>query len=141
MNLSDPKAFTVWMARAIAYVLYAWLILAEIVLVQGFFLKLFGANTSADYTQWAYRSLDRVMAPFRGIFTSVELDGNAVLDPSILFAMMIYGIIALVVRAGLDWLNYRLRKLEIQREREELAHTSMAFVDDPAGLPGAIAPE
>ena len=129
MDLSDPRTFTVWMARAIAYVLYAFLIVSEFILIQGFFLKLFGANPSASYTEWAYRSLDRVMAPFRGIFTSIELDGNSVLDPSIIFAMIIYGLVALVVRAGLDWLTYRLARLQ-QEQEQALARSQTVVVDD-----------
>jgi hypothetical protein len=31
------------------------------------------------------------MAPFRGLFEPVPLDGRSVLDPSILFAMLVYG--------------------------------------------------
>ena len=67
---------TVWSTRAIAYVAYAFLVVSEFILLQGFLLKLLGANPSADYTRWAYRSLDRCMAPFRGIFTPIEIDGT-----------------------------------------------------------------
>ncbi len=119
MDSSDPKQVTVWMARAVAYLAYAYLVITEIILVQGFLLKLFGANTGSSYVDWAYRSLERVMAPFRGIFESVELDGNSVLDTSIIFAMVIYGIAAIVVRSLLDWLTYRLDRLARKRLLEE----------------------
>ncbi len=99
---------TVWLVRAVTYLVFAFLVFTEAMLLQGFVLKLLGANPDAAYTQWAYRSLERVMDPFRGIFTAVEIDGNAVLDGSILFAMAIYGIIVLLVHLFLDWLTYQL---------------------------------
>lgn len=99
---------TVWLVRGVTYLVFAFLAFTEAMLLQGFVLKLLGANPDAGYTQWAYRSLERVMDPFRGIFTTVEIDGDAVLDGSILFAMVIYGILALLVHLFLDWLTYRL---------------------------------
>ena len=59
------------------------------------------------------------MAPFRGIFESVDLTGSSVLDTSVIFAMVMYGILALVVHSLLDWLTYRLQRLEERRLREE----------------------
>ena len=132
MDTSDPKAVTVWLTRAIAYVAYAFLVVSEAILLQGFLLKLFGADPSSSYVQWAYRSLDRVMAPFRGIFTPIEIDGNAVLDTSILFAMVIYGIVALMVRAFLDWLTHRLEKMERERQIEAAQAAAQAAAAYPA---------
>jgi hypothetical protein len=92
----------VWVARVVSYVIYFYLIVVEIILIIGFFLLLFGANPSAGFTQWAYRNLDRVMEPFRGIFTPIQLgttSGNvqAVFDTSVVFAMIVYGILALLL--------------------------------------------
>ena len=121
----DAKWTTIWMARALAYVVYAYLIVVEILLLQGFLLRLFGADESAGYTQWAYDSLDRVMEPFRGIFTPIEFEGDSVLDTSILFAMVIYGIIAIALRALIDWLAFRLAK-------EQRSHDQQAAMDAAA---------
>ena len=132
--LTDPRALTVWTTRAITYIAYAFLLVNQFVLLQGFVLKLLGANPTADYTQWAYRSLERVMEPFRGIFTPIEIDGTAILDTSILFAMMIYGIVILLVRAFLDWLTFRLEKLEYERQ-VELATMAKAPPPSAASAP------
>jgi hypothetical protein len=35
-----------------------------------------------------------------------------VLDVSVLFAMIVYGIVALVLRALIDWLTYRIVRVE-----------------------------
>ena len=119
MTETNPTRTIVVVARAIAYAAYAYVVVVQVILVQGFLLLLLGANRGSSYVDWAYRSLDRVMAPFRGIFESVDLSGNAVLDTSVLFAMVMYGILGLVVHSLLDWLTYRLNRIEAQRLRDE----------------------
>jgi hypothetical protein len=57
------------------------------------------------------------MEPFRGIFTPIELgttNGNieAVFETSVLFAMIVYGIVGAVVSAVIPWLSSRLQYLE-----------------------------
>ena len=117
----------VLVARVVSYLIYFYVIVVEIILLIGFFLLLFGANPSAGFTQWAYRNLDRVMAPFRGIFTPIQLgttSGNveAVFDTSVLFAMIVYGILAMLLGALTRWVSQRLRYLdaaEAEAERRE----------------------
>ena len=148
----------VWVARVITYLIYVYVILVEIILLIGFFLLLFGANPSAGFTEWAYRNLDRVMEPFRGIFTPIQLgttSGNveAVIDTSVLFAMIIYGIIAMVLSAFTRWLSQRLRYLAAaeaeaeQREQQEQAAADvqasmapLAATDAPTTPPATGAP-
>ena len=124
MATTDTKRTVAWVARALTYFLYAIVVINEIILILGFTLKLFGANPDAGFTQWAYRNLDRVMEPFRGIFNSVPIgagtDVQPVLDTSILFAMLIYAILALALRSLIDWLAYRIAKIDAQREQEEV---------------------
>jgi uncharacterized protein YggT (Ycf19 family) len=95
-------------ARGLVYLVYFWVMLSIAILVMGFFLLLFGANPDASFAEWVYRALDRVMKPFRGIFEPVDLSGNSVLDTSVLFAMIVYGMLALALRALIDWLTYRI---------------------------------
>lgn len=104
MTSTAPVAVT-RIARALTYLVYAFVIVALIILLLGFFLKLFGANPDAPFAEWLYRGLRRVMAPFRGLFEPVALDGRAVLDVSILFAMLVYGIVALALHAFIEWLT------------------------------------
>ena len=111
-----------WGAKALGYLVYAYLVLTQIVLGLGFVLLLFGANPQPAFVQWAYRSLDRAMEPFRGIFTSIELgqtgnDVQAVLDVSVLFAMVVYGIVAWIIHAGVGWLSARLTHLDREDEQ------------------------
>ena len=123
LELIRARKIVVWVARAITYLIYFFVIVAEIILLIGFFLLLFGANPTAGFTEWAYRNLDRVMAPFRGIFAPIELgttsaDVEAVFDTSVLFAMIVYGIVALVLSALTRWLSQRLRYLYAAEQRE-----------------------
>src|SRR6478672_9013149 len=83
-----PVAFA-RIARALTYLVYAFVIVAFVLLLLGFVLELFGANPDAPFAEWVYRGLRRVMAPFRGLFEPVPLDGRSVLDVSIVFAMLV----------------------------------------------------
>jgi uncharacterized protein YggT (Ycf19 family) len=91
MTTTTPPIAVARIARALTYLAYAFVIVALLILLLGFFLQLFGANPDAPFAEWLYRGLKRVMAPFRGLFEPVALDGRSVLDVSILFAMIVYG--------------------------------------------------
>ena len=111
----DAPVTLVRVARALTYLVYAFVLFTLIILLLGFFLLLFGANPDVPVAEWVYRSLDRVMAPFRGIFESVQLNGDSVLDTSVLFAMIVYGIVGIALSALIHWLT--AKQLELQRKR------------------------
>ena len=117
------KEHVVWFGRALGYLVYFFVTVALIVLTFGFFLLLFGANPDAAFAEWVYRSLDRVMAPFRGLFESIKLNGQSVLDVSVLFAMIVYGIAALAEQ--LDPVRQPVDQ-RAQRQREAHAATMAA---------------
>ena len=96
------------LARALTYLVHAFVLVAIVVLLFGFFLLLFGANPDAAFAEWVYRSVTRVMAPFRGLFEAVPLDGRSVVDVSVLFAMIVYALAALVLQALIEWLTDRI---------------------------------
>ena len=134
--------------RVVSYLIYFYVIAVEIILIIGFFLLLFGANPSAGFTQWAYRNLDRVMEPFRGIFTPIQLgttSGNveAVFETSVLFAMIVYLIIGLLLSALTRWLSQRLRYLdaaEADAERREQHERAEADLQASRAAPNATDP-
>jgi uncharacterized protein YggT (Ycf19 family) len=95
-------------ARALTYLLYAFVVATLVILSLGFILELFGANPDAGFAQWVYRSLTRVMAPFRGLFDSMQLNGKSILDLALLFAMIVYGLVAMCLHALINWLTDRL---------------------------------
>jgi uncharacterized protein YggT (Ycf19 family) len=112
-NTNKAPLWLMQTARALTYLVYAWVIVSLVILIFGFVLLLFGANPDAAFAAWVYRGLERVMAPFRGIFEPVRLDGRSVLDGSVLFAMIVYGIVAMVLHGVIGWLTDRLAELEL----------------------------
>lgn len=103
--------------RFVGYLIYIYLVIVEIILTLGFFLLLFGANPSSGFVEWIYRSVERAMRPFRGIFEPIELgtggnDVPAIFDTSILFAMIIYGILAIALNGLLQWLTGRINRID-----------------------------
>lgn len=128
--------------RALVWLVYAYLLITEVVLTLGFVLLLFGANPDASFVAWVYRSLDRAMEPFRGMFTPIDLglsgshDVGAVLDTSVLFAMLVYAFGAWVVHAALEWLGRLIT-------RDERAAATQVYAPAPlppgAGGPGGAA--
>lgn len=112
------------LARAVTYLVYAFVLVALVILLFGFFLLLFGANPHAPFAEWVYRSLTRVMAPFRGLFEPVPLDGRSVLDASILFAMIVYGLAALLLHTLIEWITDRLAEQTESRSSSALHGTS-----------------
>jgi uncharacterized protein YggT (Ycf19 family) len=124
----------VWGARALTYLVYAFVVVALVILTLGFFLLLFGANPDAPFAAWVYRGLDRVMAPFRGIFESIPLNGKSVLDTSVLFAMIVYGIAGLFLHQLIDWLSYRLIGLRSRRARAEAEQRATTATQPPVAV-------
>ena len=95
-------------ARVVVWLAYAYFIAATIILVFAFFLLLFNASTDASFTQWVYRSANRVLEPFRGIFPTVTNGNGSVIDFAVVFAIIMYGILALVVHALVSWLDRQI---------------------------------
>jgi hypothetical protein len=111
------RRWSVLVSRAITFLVYAYVIAVEIILALGFFLLLLGANPTSSFVEWVYRSLDRTMAPFRGIFEPIELgvtsnDVPSIFETSVLFAMIVYGIVAIVIHTLLMWINSRFDRIE-----------------------------
>ena len=124
-------------AKAVIVFIYAFVLINLVMLTLGFFLQLFGASTDAEFTQWVYRSLDRIMEPFRGMFPSQALSDQSVLDVSLLFAMIVYSIVAIALHALVVWLTERIVALHRhQRIAEERAQQRGGPVHPQAGPPG-----
>ena len=136
--------------RVLSYLVYLYLLAVEVILLLGFFLLLFGANASAGFTEWVYRSMDRAMKPFRGIFTPIELGTTAgneiqsVFETSVLFAMIVYGIVGIAIYSFIGWLTHRIGLIERQERDEQYAATteqlaSVARMDAVAATAAAAA--
>jgi hypothetical protein len=122
--------------RGVTYLIYGLVVAVEVILGVGFILLLLGANPSSSFVEWWYRNLDRVMEPFRGIFTPIELgltSGNvpSIFETSVLFAMIIYAIAAMVIYGFASWLSKRLYRLDLEDRayRDRMAIERQLYLD------------
>lgn len=113
----SPQRVLLKAARVVVWLVYAFALVTGVLLTTAFFLQLAGANPDASFVEWVYRSTDRAMRPFRGIFPTQDLDGSSVLDFSYLVAAIVYFVIALLVDALHRWLTERLRRQEWEARR------------------------
>jgi uncharacterized protein YggT (Ycf19 family) len=118
---TNGRTTALTITRWLVLFLYGFLVVTEVVLVLAFFLRLFDASTSAPFTQWVYRAADRVLEPFRGIFPTLKGESGSVLDLSILFAMLMYGIFAMGVHALIEWIDRRIAAARYQAALEASA--------------------
>ena len=117
-------------SRALILFVYGFAIACIVILAMAFFLQLFNANTTAPFVDWVYRAARRIMQPFRGIFPSVEGEQGSVFDVSMLFAMFMYGLLALAAHGLIDWID---RKIAAIRYESTLQPTV-----SPAAGPGVV---
>jgi uncharacterized protein YggT (Ycf19 family) len=122
MSQHDAQSTTGVIVRALLWLVYAWVLVNLTLLFLAFLLLLLGANPDAAFAEWIYRSVERSMAPFHGLFEPIELTGESVLDTSLLFAMVVYGFVALFLKEAIDWLTSRItrRRLRVHQQQAPL---------------------
>ena len=126
-----------WISRAIIVFVYAFAIACIVILAIAFFLQLFNANQTAPFVDWVYRAARRIMQPFRGIFPSVEGEQGSVFDVSMLFAMFMYGLLALGLQALIAWIDRKIAS--IRYEAIWRPATTPAMGPDVVTIPAAAA--
>lgn len=109
---SAPVPVLLKLTRAVVWVVYVVIVVKVLLLLVAFVLRLLGASTDTSFVRWVYRSADRSMEPFRGIFPSREVGEVSVLDSSLLFAVIAYLVVALIVDLALRWLADRVARQE-----------------------------
>jgi uncharacterized protein YggT (Ycf19 family) len=107
----SPLPWVLKALRVVVWIVYAIVLATAIMLTLDFVLRLFGANSDNAFVQWVYRSTDRAMQPFRGIFPTHQLgDSSAAVDFSVMFAAIFYFVVAILVDIALRWLSRRLHR-------------------------------
>jgi uncharacterized protein YggT (Ycf19 family) len=141
METSAIKATAIKVGRILLWLVYIWVAITLVLLFLSLILQLFGANPTAGFVDWVYRSTERAMAPFRGIFEPVTFSDKSVLDVSVLFAMIVYGFVALGLHLAIEWLTRMLRAEEVRQQRQdaEAAASAPRQVLQLAGAGGATA--
>jgi len=97
--------------RFLANAIFLYVVVVEVLLLIGFICLVVGLEPASWFVDVVYRSVDRTMQPFRGMFTAIEFGTGAnqevrpTVESSIMFAMIVYGIIALASRDLVDWLG------------------------------------
>jgi uncharacterized protein YggT (Ycf19 family) len=142
----STRTIVIKICRALVWIVYAWVAITIVLLFLGFLLQLFGADPSAGFVEFVYRSTQRAMAPFRGIFESVPLSDNSVLDVSILFAIIVYSFVALGLGMALDWVTGKLRVAQDEERYDAMleaklspARPASGYVVHLSGADGASA--
>jgi uncharacterized protein YggT (Ycf19 family) len=132
-----------WISRSIILFVYAFAIACIVILAIAFFLQLFNANQTAPFVDWVYRAARRIMQPFRGIFPSVEGEQGSVFDVSMLFAMFMYGLLALGLQALISWIDRRIASIRYEAMSQPATRPATApavgpdVVTIPAAAPAA----
>lgn len=88
--------------------------LAILGLLLRFFLRLFGANPGADFTEFIYNSTTPLLDPFQNVFTPYVIEQGNVLEFSTLLAIAAYMFLAYIV---IEFIYY----IEANTRREERA--------------------
>jgi uncharacterized protein YggT (Ycf19 family) len=136
------RTITWAIGRGIVWLVYAFVIVAIVIATLAFFLQLLGANPNADFAAWVYRGAARVTAPFRGIFPTKPVTDASYLDVSLLFAIIMYGIFAILVSELVSWVE-RKRDASAQRdlyEQQQADEAAAASPEPPSPAPTARAP-
>jgi uncharacterized protein YggT (Ycf19 family) len=121
MSQRDAQLTIGTIAKVLLWAVYAWVVVSLVLLFLAFLLLLFCANPTAGIAEWVYRSVERAMAPFRGLFEPITFGDQSVLDTSLLFAMVVYGFVALFLRAAIDWVTDRISQHRLRLEAEARA--------------------
>ena len=57
------------------------------------------------------------MEPFRGIFPTTQLSDTSFFDASLLFAIVIYLVAAIILHGIVDWFSRRISHIDVERDR------------------------
>jgi uncharacterized protein YggT (Ycf19 family) len=141
----ESKSWILTVGKVITGIVYAIMVVYLVILTLAFFLRLFGANPAAGFAEWVYTAAGRIMEPFRGIFPTHAIGDTAVFDASLLFAIIVYSIVALVLHSLISWFTVRLAKIHYEEERDRYlaAQQAAAGAVPPAGAvpaAGAVPP-
>jgi uncharacterized protein YggT (Ycf19 family) len=110
--------FALTVGRVLVWLVYAFTAVATELLLIAFFLQLTGANPAAPFAAWVYRSSRVLFEPFRSLYPTERLfSGQSELNLSIVFAIFMYGLFAIVFDAAVGWFDRWIVRLREGRMR------------------------
>ncbi len=111
---SDSTLVFIKVSRVITYLVYAYTLIAMIFLGLGFILELFSANYATPFVKFIYNGAYEFLKPFRGIFPGHSVGDTGYFNSSALFAILIYGIVAIAFHALITYLTAKMAQHEAE---------------------------
>lgn len=110
-DATSTERFFLVFGKVVAWVVYAYVVFVEIMLVFRVLLLLGGANPTAGFFQLVFQTTSDAMAPFRGLFPARPVGATGYLDISALFAMVVYLLLAYFIGLLVHYLGHKLQLL------------------------------
>jgi uncharacterized protein YggT (Ycf19 family) len=85
------------LGRVASAILYFITGIVEVLIIFRIILMLFAADNTAQFTVWLYSSTDPLVAPFQGVFPTINLGNVITFEISSALALIVYGVAALVL--------------------------------------------
>jgi uncharacterized protein YggT (Ycf19 family) len=114
------KRWILWVGKLFVLVIYLVFLAYAVIAGMAFVLKLLGANPTSDFADWVYRAAANITQPFRGIFPTTTVSDRSEFDASLLFALIVYLVVAVVLHGIVDWLTRRIAGIDRAEEREQM---------------------
>lgn len=120
-------------AKALVMVVNVVVLMTFSILTLGFLLHLAGASPEASFVDWVYRTTERAMQPFRGMYPIQEIDGRSVFDASLLFAAAMYGFVAICLHGLVAYLSAYIRRYHRRAVEADARSKSTPGADELVG--------
>lgn len=120
-------------AKTLVMVVNVVVLMTFSILTLGFLLHLAGASPDASFVDWVYRTTERAMQPFRGMYPIQEIDGRSVFDASLLFAAAMYGFVAICLHGFVAYLSAYIRRYHRRAVEAEARSRSTPGADEYLG--------
>jgi len=118
-RVPEAAVVSLWVGRMLLWLVYAFATVAAILLLIDFFLQLTGANPAAPFAAWVYRSSAVLLTPFRSLYPTAKVpDSRSVLNLSIVFAIFMYGLFAVLFAAAMGWFDHWIRGLQARSRHD-----------------------
>jgi hypothetical protein len=116
----ETKRWILWVGRLFTLFIYVVFLAYAVIVGIAFVLQLLGANPEADFADWIYRAAANITEPFRGIFPTTQVSDRSTFNASLLFALIVYLVVAVILHGVVDWLARRIAGLDRAEEREQM---------------------
>jgi type II secretory pathway pseudopilin PulG len=112
------KRWILWVSKVVVLLVYLVMLAYIVIVGMAFVLQLMGANPQADFADWVYRAAANITEPFRGIFPTTQITDRSTFNASLLFAIIVYIVLAVALHALIDWLTRNIAGVERAEEQQ-----------------------